>query len=350
MEDQTGTPAQSNEPGGGTVRDAVEAAFKEHGAPVEDAPFSLDPPQEDETKETKERPRDQAGKFAKSDAPKEAAQEEVKNTDQDDSAKVIEEASKSSIEPPVSWSADAKADWAKLPPVIQQAVIKREQEISNGGRQWSEEKRRFEDLLEPVRQAASRYGIDEREGLQRLVAAQNALDRDPVNGIKQIAQSYGVDLTTMSTNPDHRVVDPMLSTLSQRLESIEQTVQQERMQSAIQTVESFKSTKDASGNPAYPHFEDVKVEMGKLIDSGEAKTLAEAYEAAIWRNQSVREKLLAERESKFTPRQSEEAKVAKAKSAAVSLKGSGSATPIPNQKKFDSVRSAVEDAWRQHAG
>lgn len=354
MSEQDVTQPQSNEAGGGTVRDAVLSAFEKHGAPTEDAPFTLDPPKEEggEKAEAAEKPprsRDETGKFAKAapDKPVEAKE----TTDPDSTVEETQQASKPAGVPPTSWSADAKSAWATLPPAIQQAVLKREQEMSSGGRQWSEEKQRYEQSLAPVRERAARHGIDEHEGIKRLIAAQDALDRDPVSGIQWLAQAYGVDLQTMSANPGQaRTADPMLQNLLQEVQGIKQTFQQQTEAQAAQTVESFKSSKDASGNPLYPHFDDVREEMSDLLERGKAHDLAEAYQKAVWMVDGVRQKLIGEQTSKASQLNNEQQKVDKAKKVAVSIKGNGSAIPAPASKTFGSVREAVEDAWRQHNG
>src|SRR6185436_6074440 len=102
--------------------------------------------------------------------------------------------------PPAGWTAAEKAEWSKLSPVAQAAVSRREAEISNGGKQWSEEKRRYEAMIAPVAESARARGMNAEQGLQTLMAAQRALDTDPVSAIRHIARSYGVDLANLAGN------------------------------------------------------------------------------------------------------------------------------------------------------
>lgn len=354
--------------GGGTVRDDVLAAFKEHNAPTETsfelpserAPESAAP--ESETEQQKaDRVRDEAGRFAKSDKPadkqtdkpaeaapkKEAAPAKVvtnKITDQDNTAKATAAPSPAG-EPPKGWSAEAKAEWSKLPPAIQTAVLKREQDMSDGGRQWSEEKRRYEELISPVREASTRRGINEAEGIKRLMAAQNALDTNPGNALRWLAQAYGVDLKQLATNPAYQAA-PVARTQQQQQPDIASIVEQKLTErETLRTVESFAKDTDK-----YPHFEKVRNLMAALVESGAAETLENAYDMAVYADPTLRTEILTAQQSsaEAAKRQAEQERVAKAKTAAVSLRGSPNGTPAPAPKEFNDVRSAVVDAWQRH--
>ena len=59
-----------------------------------------------------------------------------------------------------------------------------------------------------------------------------------------------------------------------------QNLQSARQQTENQ-ISAFAESKDEKGNLKYPHFEQVRVKMGNLIDAGEAKGLEDAYAKSI---------------------------------------------------------------------
>jgi hypothetical protein len=54
-----------------------------------------------------------------------------------------------------------------------------------------------------------------------------------------------------------------------------------------QTVKQFEEAKDASGNPAYPHFEAVRNTMAQLLEAGLANDLSSAYEKSLRMNDEL---------------------------------------------------------------
>lgn len=343
MTDQT----QPVEETGSDVRSDVLAAFEKHGVSTEqdwsigDKPADVPETPVETTEEQKARARDEQGRFAKSAAPKDVADvKEVPGLD-----KPEEKPAQVSTPdgPPIGWPADAKAAWNQLSPAIQAAVVKREQEISNGGRQWSEEKRRYEETLNPVREVSKRYGVDEKEGIQRLLTANEFLERDPANALRYLANLYRVDLKQLADAPRQAAprVDSAVQALYQEIHQLKQTLtsrEQEEIQTEIQTFAKDK-----------PHFSDVRQYMGRLLESGAAESMQDAYEQAIWAIPAVREKMQAEREGQAKAERERVERVEKAKRGAVSLKGSPSSTPSIKPKEHATVRDAVMAAWNEHA-
>lgn len=300
------------------------------------------PAAEPEGDAAQERARNERGQFAK---PAGEADEPV--SDADPAEGQVSEPSKAS-EPPTSWSADAKAEWVKLSPALQQAVLKREGEINEGGQRWSDEKKRYEEVLAPVKALAQRNGVDEREGINRLLAANDYLERDPASAIQWLAQAYGVDLGNLEkAQQDRPRADPAVSQLYQEVNSLKSTLQQREQAEINQTIESFAKA------PGHEHFEDVKPLMGHLLSSGQASSLEEAYEKAAWATPSVREKLMAAQTASrgVDARTKEQQQAGKAKRAAISVSGSPSLGATPAVKRdYDTVEDAARAAWEMHAG
>lgn len=359
MADEITTPAPAA-PEGGSVRDSVVAAFEKHGAPVQndvhvpddikDIVKGADAPKIEADK-PEGRARDATGKFTKGAEPQ-AATAEITDPDALAKAPVAAQADSG---PPAGWSAEGKTAWATLakavatlPPeaqaawtAMQAAATKREEAASTGSRQWSEEKKRYEDIVGPVAEAARSRGIEPKEAVTRLMQAQANLDRDPANAIRWLAQSYGVDLTQLVINPDYQVHGRQAPTQQPDVNAlIEQKLEERELQREIQTF-----AKDR------PDYERVRPLMKALLENGSADSLDSAYEQARWATPDLRAQLLAEQAAKPAEeqRRAETQKVQKARSAAVSLQGSPGGIPVTKKPEFNTVREAVAAAWRQHA-
>jgi hypothetical protein len=310
-----------------------------------------------------DRPRGPDGKFLPKEkaeaAPVEAAPaQEIPSTD---TTKAIEpQVSTPAINPPAGWTAAEKAEWSKLPPAIQAAVDRREQEISRGGQQWSEEKRRYEAVLAPVAQAFKARNLSVEDGLNRLLGAQDYLDRDPAGAIAWLAQSYGVDLQNLESTPSAPQAprfDPMVQQLQQQTQYLESQLNGFLQSQTLGVIEQFAQGK--------PHYADVEGDLVNIIPMVKAanpgatpqEVLEKAYDQAIWSNPNVRAKLIAEQAAQEQAKQAEalKAKAAQAQKAAVSIKGSSNGTSaprkqaqeIPNESVYDTVRRSIEQL-RQH--
>lgn len=289
-----------------------------------------------------DRERNERGQFSQKAEAQLADAKTVPDTDPNEGK--IQQPS-NAVEAPTSWSADAKAKWSSLDPSIQAEIAKREKDMNDGGQKWSDEKRRYEETLAPVREVAKRNGVDEKEGLNRLLAANDFLERDPPSALKWLAQAYGVDLANLDASPTARPqADPMVTQLHQELSTIKSTLQEREQKELLGVIEQFKAA------PGHEHFEDAKVFMGKLLETEQATTLEEAYETAIWAIPSIREKLIAAQTATQQPRK-DQAHLAKAKAGAISVNGSPVANASPAQKRdFETTEDAARAAWAQHMG
>ncbi len=282
--------------------------------------------------------RNEQGKFTKAEGA-EASDTPAPIPDAGESQGKVEERS-TALEPPKGWSADAKAKWAVLDPSIQAEVMKREQDMDNGGRQWSEQRKSYDEMLTPVRSLAERSGVNEREAITRLVEASEWLERDPAGFIEAYAQHYGINLGNNPTQQTQGRPDPVLSQVTQELSQIKQTLSKREEAEVQSQIQSFASA------PGHEHFEKVRLDMGKLITADPSLSMDDAYERAIWANKDIRTELIKQQQAS-AQKQTDAAQVAKAKNAAASPKGSGpsASPPIPKKDYGDDTRKLVEDLY-----
>lgn len=233
-----------------------------------------------ETAEQK-RVRDEAGRFAK-------AQESVQATP---ASPVAPEPPLETIRPPTSWSATAKSEFSKLPPIIQQEVLKREADIESGKAQWDQKGERlnkFDAIIAPHRDRLQLAQQDEFGYVQALIRADEMLRTNPSQAIVQIASLYGINLTGQPMQPQPQAqAGP---TPEQVQASIQQAVQaqlaRERDEQAKAQVTSEWETFRTSVE--HPYAENVKMHMAALLREGAADSLQAAYEQACWANPEVR--------------------------------------------------------------
>jgi hypothetical protein len=236
--------------------------------------------------------------------------------------------------PPASWSAAAKARWAELPADIRAEVLKREADVAKGFEQKSREVARFkelDDVLAQKRDEWARAGVTEAQAIRQLVAAADYLQRDPVNGIFWLAQQYGLDLTKVAQAASQRV-DPVQEKLSSAIKPLQEkvlTLEQQIEQEAMAKVQA----EIAAAAQGKPYFDELRVDMARLLQSGLAADLNEAYERAAYMRPDIRERILADQraaEERARAAQAEKALKDAKKVQAVNVRGRAAATPAPS--------------------
>jgi hypothetical protein len=170
--------------------------------------------------------------------------------------------------------------------------------------------------------------------------------------IAQTAQQFGVDLSQLSQGYDP---NSTVAQLQNELHGLKQTLNQyttsqtQAVESqAIETIQGFQSAVGDDGNPLHPYFEDVKIEMGALLEKGSAKDLEEAYDMAVNANPRTRA-ILRENEGKATQlrlaRERKE-KAAKAKKA----EGLPSGKPGASASKPKTLAEELSEQWDRSEG
>ena len=182
---------------------------------------------------------------------------------------------------PSSWKEEELQDWEATPEHIRKAVERREREMN----QFMEESAPRRKLAETFEQTTSRYadvleqaGIDPMSAYDESLQLYKILRSGDVNlkrqAINHIAQTYGINLDATETS------DPITSAIRQELQGIkselgswkQQQAEAQQLEAANQ-ITAFSKGKE--------HFEQVKFQMGQLIESGIAADLQDAYDKAL---------------------------------------------------------------------
>jgi hypothetical protein len=326
----------------------------EPGAEAAAEPENEEPAAEDETTAQQ---RDKAGKFAKKDG-------EGEDKDKNKAAQPA------SLDAPSNWSAEDRANYAKLPKEGKEFLLRRHKQMEADYTKKTQElavqskdiaasknfKDNVEHLFTPYRNYFATQGMDEVGGVRYLLGWFHSLQQNPEQTIVHLAQQYGVQSLTPKQGQQ---VNPELAPVLQRLHQVETQFAQDRqaqqnaiVSSSLAQVDSFAQETDAEGNPKYPHFETVRGDMAVFIQNGRAANLEEAYGLAIRLHPEIFDKqfeasILGTQKTTQQQELSEAAKkAAQAKKAAKGIK-SGSANVEKNAAK--SLRDDISEAYDQQA-
>lgn len=326
-----------------SIGNTLDSVNEVEEAPVEDAEQvskeSLTVPEQQETSPEKE--EDDSDDLDQLATAQEDDQSDSENSEENpDNLEATENSTESKLEAPKNWTADVKKVFDTLPAESQEFMIKRDKEMTSDytkkTQELAEQRKNIEALdkvLQPARQAINATGIGEAEYISRLLNADNALRTNPKMALRQLAQGYGIDLSTMNEESESwNDPDPQYAQLMQQNQQIMQELnnfKQQNIQSTVaqteQTVEQFSNKTNSEGKLMHPHFDKVRVKMGNLIDAGEAKGLDDAYSKAV----RLDDDLYAEaiKTSKLSVKKQEDSKRKAAVEKARKVKPSGSANP-----------------------
>jgi len=254
------------------------------------------------------------------------------------------------VEPPEHWAAADKETFSTAPPELQGWLLDRHKQMEGDYTRKTQEVADLRRDYEPVQQMLAPYqanlqqmGVSPSQYIERLANADLMLSQNPIEGLKQVAQMYGIDLANLqgaAPDGDPGAVDPALSTLRQELGDLRQNIlrrdqadAQSRQNTILDELQSFSEATDDSGQKAHPHFDEVMNDMVLLAQAersqGKTPVIKELYERAVWANTSTREQMQTAQQNAAKEQTQKEAraKAAKAKKAGKSVTGSSGAAP-----------------------
>lgn len=341
---------------------------------VIDAPAEVaETPVESEVTET--RARDETGKFAKAEPTVEEAKPEEPQAAVANPETPAEQPQEATVaRPPATWSATAKAEFAKLPDVVRSEIAKREADFSRGIQQYAEKAKtadRYNAEIQPYETMFRSLNATPeqfmRDALNTEYKLRTISPQEKTQLLLKYAQHYGADLSIIPQllgtqpraeggQPDiealvRQSVQQLVNPLAQKVQTWEQQSVQasQRQQQALETevegqIEAFQNAVDESGQPKHLFFENVRGTMSALIERGEATSLEQAYEMACYANNEVRASLIAQQQSEAEAKRLDEAKrkAAEAKHASFDVSGQGGVGIA------DTSKLSIADELRSH--
>lgn len=297
----------------------------------------------EEVEETPEETEDAGGE------PETAETEEPEETQEAEAKAETEESEQTGPKrPPSSWSAKGKAEFTKLPPHIQDEVLKREDDFHKGIETYKEKAEygdKIRQIVQPYEPAIRAKNSTPEQTVQNMLQTAYQLEvgspQDKANLLLQVAQQYGADFETMKgalSGEQTQQKDPYIQQLEQEVQNLKQNfqsqsqaAQQQKMAEAYSSIDAFRNEVDETGNPKHLYFDDVREDMANMIEaaerSGKQLSLQDAYDAAIWSRPDLREVLLTQQqqqaaESEKEKRQKKTQKAKKRASPNVNTTGS----------------------------
>lgn len=210
---------------------------------------------------------------------------------------------------PHSWRPEAKAEFDKLSPTVQDEVLKREEDILRGIGTYK---------------AAADFGHAVDRAIQPYVPLMKQANIDPVRhvgelfrihhtlatgapevkqaALMQIARDFGINLPAGQSPEDSPYVDPEVAALRTQMQNLQsmhkRLVDQQTAQHTAQ-IQEQRSRVEAglrselntfASDPEHAFFDEVADDMAILIQSGRAPSLKQAYELAIRMQPAILEK------------------------------------------------------------
>jgi hypothetical protein len=256
---------------------------------------------------------------------------------------------------PEHWSSDERAKFDSLPPEAQEVLLERDKAFQKGYQEKAQAISAITEAIEPFKESLIRRGMTPQQAIGILFNAQDRLDKNPLEGILQIAQSYGiVDQLREQFAPqadEDDFTDPGIKALQQEIKELKgqiaqtnQGLQQQTIDAGRQQLETFKDAVDGDGKLLHPHFEQVMPLVTAYVQQGDS--LQEAYEKAVWTVPEYRDSQVTKTVEKTDKEKAE--KVKKAKRAARGVKTNGKSDPEEGTETL-SLHDDLKEAFRQHS-
>lgn len=232
----------------------------------------------EQPEQTTERPRDEQGRFV--------------STKEDEPEQVIEEQPQvDTRQYPDSWKKGLEEQFNSIPDEVYEEILRREGNIKEGFEQNKSKLdyyNEMNDALSPYMATINAMGISPAQAAQKLFNADHVLRTAPPSQrqqyFQQLAKSYGIEMGQEAEQPNDPNVTALqdeVHRLRQQIESSQSHGQQAQLAAqndANSEVERFRSQN--------PDFDQYRLVMAGLIESGQASDLQTAYDLAKRTNTS----------------------------------------------------------------
>lgn len=244
---------------------------------------------------------------------------------------------------PDKWSGFAKTKFARLPQDIQKELLAYHSDYEGQRKTFDA----LNNIIEPVRDAVTQtYGS--LEGMvNHYIGLDKAAATDPAGLVRWFMQQRGLTPESVfgqtAAQPKTDANDPF-AYFEKQISDLKAQLQTQGQESSQRELErqAFSQIEQFSKDPKYPYFNDLRPEIAGLMQSGQAKDLAEAYEKAVWLNPKTRAEVL-EQEKEASRKKAEE-QARKAKQAA-SIKAAPTGAPQKSgSKPIDEIIYDAMDA------
>lgn len=341
-----------------SVADSLKAVMEGYEAkddPEGDAPAETQPETAPEASETTEEAKAEGTDKKPTEKPEEAKAEGVKEGEPEEGAETIE--------PPSHWTAKEHEVFLSAPREVQKMMLTKvdaaEKAVNYAialDRHWGE----LNQVLEPHRDAWARDGFTEAGMVRQLLAISEMARTKPTEFISWFAQQRGIDLgnlqqTNQSALQQH-ANDPVVRELTGELNAMRREVatlkgeqtqrqqwEQQQFASQMQSqINDFRMARDEGGRLKHPYFDQVRFQVGALLEKGVASSMEQAYEIACNANSDVSAKIAAAKRA----REQREREKAERDAAAAALKTGSSVSGQPAARSEPTFTGDLRDDLR----
>lgn len=254
---------------------------------------------------------------------------------------------------PNTWKKEVAATWATLPPEVRAEVSRREADFHKGIEGYKQAAgfgQAMERAITPYAQTIQSLGITADKAVSELMAADHKLrygsPQEKAAYFSQLAQTYGIDLSA-AQQIEHTPIDPVVAQLQQQVQKLSGYIENQTQQGQQQELASLNSEiANFSADPKHSHFESVKGHMAALLQAGQASSLADAYEQAIYANPATRQLVLAQQQA---DQRAEAAKKATAAKTAASV-NTRARPSMPVSQPIGSMEDTIRAKLREMQG
>jgi hypothetical protein len=336
-----------------SLRSTLESAWREHGGEL---------PEKDEDRRRSAEPRGRAAHEAKSATAEDTASRdapEKKFAAEPSKADGASAAGQGADGPPAAFAKEAKAEWANTPTAVQQAVLRREQDVAKGVEALKAKYKAMDDVMAPHLETIRAFGHQPHEAVHQLWAWHSHIGNNPVQGLIDLGRSYGVDIKLAQPHQQAATTgdpafDRMINQALQRqaadqqrytneVSALRQQLDSQQQYQVNQIIQNWARDK--------PHFEAVRATMGRTIASGQVPLkngevdLDAAYAFACRAHPEISEQMFAERAAAEKRASSDAAKRARQASASLRPTSPGSISGGAKPKSGGrSVRESIRDS------
>ena len=251
------------------------------------------------------------------------------------------------IAAPQEWSGLAKVKWDKLPAAVQQEIVDRESSRMAA----TQDLLPVKELVDVNREFLVNQAGSVPEAMRQMMQFARMSVDNPVALAEHILRSKGIDprqaFAGQPQAPGQAQAPDIQSYVAQL---VQQAVEPFKADAERQQTQQLESTISQFGaDPKHPFFNDVRFNMGKLIESGLAKSMEDAYERACKLDPAISAHLDQERQEAAEKAKAVQVQQAQqARRASVNGSPIEGATPLGGRPK--SARDAVLQAYDDLSG
>lgn len=244
------------------------------------------------------------------------------------------------ITAPKSYTKQFQESFKELSPDWQKYLLEREKQTEKGFSEMGNKLNASkwpDKFFDERRDRLNGLGFEHaKDYFEKLVFLDDAMQQDPVQTLSYLAKAYGIANDNNASKPMSKAQFEIWSDIARAQEEF----QKRQNDAAFFDVSQFERAVDDKGEKKHPYYGLVKNEMIGALKGGEALSLEEAYQKALWLNEQTRDKMIEDKIKNILDRRFEEA--IRAKEASFSPKSKTEAEP-----KELSLREELEAQFRK---